>query len=136
MFEKKNRFDTYECERFESYEENEASINENESTVMKLKIEMIIAETRSFAKNMTDEITVADATSLNEIINLDSLDSFDEMMLAETKSFVENTTVEMTSADAVSFDEIMNFDLLDSFDKMMFAETKSFDEINSDSFLF
>ena len=96
---------------------------------MKLKIEMIIAETKSFAENIVIEMIAVNAASF--VIKLAS-----EMIFAETKLFVENMTDEMISADAVSFDKIMNFDSLDSFNEMMLVEAKLFDEINFDLFLF
>ena len=81
---------------------------------------MIIAETRSFAENISVEIIVANATSF--VMQLDN-----EIIFVETKSFAENIINEIIAADATSFAMKLT-------SKITFAETRSFDKISADLF--
>ena len=151
MYERKNQSDAYECEWFDSYEDKnwpdsyacewfdsykegvlidaEWSVDDwsyadsfELIAVIKLKSEMIIAETRLLAKNITIEMIVADATSF--VVQLNS-----KMIFAETKSFVESITDKIIAVDAASF-------AMKLASKMIFAETKSFNQVNLGPFLF
>ena len=66
---------------------------------MKLEIEMIIAETKSFAENIIVEIIAVDAASF-------AMKLTSETIFAETKPFAENMTDEMTIADATLLNEV------------------------------